>query len=529
MANSSTAQDGFKALEQKSLESLGAQFESGEVKTSFPPPENGLTASKGESPGQVPAINQNQDVPSTESATSTTEDSKSVLGGGAPTLVAIRQMGMDDGNGNIYYPPKKVVQQRFYGNSKENTWVPDSNSSGKTIVFTSLQNAQTRADFILAAGEWEEAKAITSVLGGKNVFTVVKKGRRTLNNFIRLVEKLEKAYPKRQPREIIEMLRWISGYKEFEFNRLVGTDAIEPKVNKIFTKADMDALAAMMSHSGWGEKERGVARDNQGEMVAMGHVITGMSSGYNYERRRNMIPGRPDMDNVYAMTLSGDLGQSAAQKKDGGTNQRFIGDNTEATIPELVGDVDGLNLGEHIAQGGAGNKKISTQLREYYNGYSDKDSTVRWRNTLARTNYARLSDEAKRFAASYRHKSDKLDFSGADAAAETATLQFLQHANGRAKETPRASWMPNTQVRKTIRTQGSDLAYLSKNASQYKETKIASLPPGTKVCPLDAGDNQHFNQNLADRAQFGFTYCMVMTGNFEGQVGWISNKFIKDR
>jgi hypothetical protein len=33
-----------------------------------------------------------------------------------------------------------------------------------------------------------------------------------------------------------------------------------------------------------------------------------------------------------------------------------------------------------------------------------------------------------------------------------------------------------------------------------------------------------FNQNLADRAQYGFTYCMVMTGNFEGQVGWISSK-----
>jgi hypothetical protein len=535
MANSNTAQDGYKALEQRSLASMGAQFESGEIKTSFPPPDQGLTASRGDVPAQQPGLS--------------TEEPGTMLASVSPVLLAQRQAGFDDGNGNVVTPRRNQRPERTFGNQEENTWMPDRNSNGQAIVFTSLQSAQLRAAFVLAANEWEEAKVITSVLGGKSVYTVVKKGQRTINNFIKLVQKLERAYPRATPAQITEMLRAIAGYNDDLWRVLMGKDSRVPNVNpvsNILTANDIAMLKSMMAHGdeNTAATERGVVRDNLGYLVGLGHVITGMAAGYspvaNADLRdsqawykgagaRLLNQGRT-MNNLYAATISGDLGQEAAIQDARGSNDntRYIGDGTEATAAELLGDIDGFSIGHWLQQGNGRGTSVSQILRQYYQ-YSGKDSRNRYTNFQSRA--TDLADQTQRFAHNYR-LTERGGGIMADVSddATRATNQFNGFVHNQINTSkPHASQFERTQARKTIRTQGGDLAYVSRNASEYEATKIASLPSGTKVCPLDPGNSQPFNQNLADRAQYGFTYCMVITGNFEGQHGWISNKFLKDR
>jgi hypothetical protein len=522
MSKSNDVLGGYQSMERRNLQKSGAEFASPEIAKSFPPPNNQLEASSLGSNGAT-----------------TGEKASKPIGGDNKQLIAQAQ-------------PVSQRQQapvRHYESSVSNTWQPDTRSSdGQLVYYNSPENAQRRATFIVAAGDWEETGVSSTTYQGKTIYFAIKKGRRTVSNFIRLVRKLEAAYPDASAEQITEMLRAIGGYNDHLWRVMMGKDDLVPNVNPVegkLSKADIDALRAMMAH---GEEdtaatERGVVRDNQGQLLAMGHVITGMAAGYNPVANADLRDAKgaqgnlakllgqgQTLNNLYASTIAGDLGQSAAIKDKSGADQytNYLGDHTEATAAEQVGDVDGFNIGHWLQQGGGRGQKASEILTNYYDS-SGKDSRNRWTSFKSRA--TDLADQTARFANNYRYTSKGGGIT-ADVSddATRVTNQFNGVVDSKIQDKkPTASLQGLTQQRMTIRTEGTDLAYLSTNASDYKGTKIATLGTGTRVCPLNPGDDQPFNRNLEHREIYGFTYCMVVTGGFEGQFGWISNSFLKPR
>jgi|GEM_PF-3880528 len=135
--------------------------------------------------------------------------------------------------------------------------------------------------------------------------------------------------------------------------------AITPVKDKL-TQEDIDSLQSMVEHGGNNENdERGIAKDNGGDYVAMGHVLTGVTAVINRDKKTDLTSGFMEsaggllgvgeyVDNLYASTIAGDLGQSATMinnQKGVDANTKMIGDGTEATSAELFGDVDGFNIG----------------------------------------------------------------------------------------------------------------------------------------------------------------------------------------
>lgn len=118
------------------------------------------------------------------------------------------------------------------------------------------------------------------------------------------------------------------------------------------------------------EKEIGIVKDCTGLYVAIGHTFTGMSAGPHFNEDVWPI----GVNNLYAVTISGDLGQSAVKmyyfQKTGNMNHeidRYLGGEdscTEATFAELVGDIDGFLLGS--AYESFEDQRISDVLARYY-------------------------------------------------------------------------------------------------------------------------------------------------------------------
>jgi len=169
-------------------------------------------------------------------------------------------------------------------------------------------------------------------------------------------------------------------------------------------------------------------RDCFGYDVAIGHVITGIGAGRRWDHSldhlaeaakrqgrdytaavvKNMPMGER-VDNIYSLTIAGDLGQSASLINEG-KQTNFIGPGTEATYSELVGDIDGLIMG----QGTSGTLSDKEKLSSYLSGYYCVDyladglpNAARRFNTFKsdlKAGGGKLLRESKRFSTNYNYR-----------------------------------------------------------------------------------------------------------------------------
>jgi hypothetical protein len=146
------------------------------------------------------------------------------------------------------------------------------------------------------------------------------------------------------------------------------------------------------------------------------------------------------MDNLYATTLAGDLGQMAVYVNHQGAKS-YIGSGTDATEAELVGDIDGFLIGSNIKHytGGKDLSKVGTQgarlsdlLGKYYNvskrGSAHPKTAGDRFTQFSLTNQANLLDQTKRFATTYAYGQGKWTglWSSADGAHSEKAVQAFK-------------------------------------------------------------------------------------------------------
>jgi hypothetical protein len=246
-----------------------------------------------------------------------------------------------------------------------------------------------------------------------------------VGTFIKLVRKVEVAYPGWSGEQVLNSLRRLAGYDDKNFRAMYGglapADVLKPA--GALTQKDLDTLKKMTLHTLKGAVELGIASDSRGQFVALGHVLTGISAG---QHRNKSIDLTPDwslgagerMDNLYATTIAGDLGQMAVYVSHRGAKS-YIGPGTDATDAELVGDIDGFLIGSNIglytggkslSKPGEGGARLSELLHEYYcvpERAGVVPNTVADRFTrFSLQSRATLLEQTQRFATNYAYASE---------------------------------------------------------------------------------------------------------------------------
>jgi hypothetical protein len=239
--------------------------------------------------------------------------------------------------------------------------------------------------------------------------------RSEATEYIALVRKVEQQQPTWDAARVAGALRRLAGYDTDLFQYLYGTigrpaDDLAPD-GVALSQADIDRLKALSAYAVNNSVETGLAHDDPtGTPVAMGHVICGVSAGLARNQKLQItivaaatplafLRGRASslpllLDNLYAATLAGDLGQSASQVFDKKLAKR-VGADSAATDAELTGDIDGFLIGLSMKPGNT----LSVALSSYYcvRGNSPMGASQRFRSIAAQT--PDLDDQTQRFCA----------------------------------------------------------------------------------------------------------------------------------
>jgi hypothetical protein len=217
-----------------------------------------------------------------------------------------------------------------------------------------------------------------------------------MGRYITLLRNVEAQYPNRTTSRLLDSLRALAGIDTDQFRTLLNTqpaDGIQ-RGSRRLPGADFDELEDFNFHDIRNNREIGLAIDKStNRSVAMSHVVAGLCGGIHRPEPTNRTQVGPidipfpamtrriiGLDPLYAVTMSGDLGQTAAlQQVDSVNNTRSIwgGIGLEATAAELIGDIDGFLLGNWLSTTAAGqnvrrqlvqgnNIRLSRILSEYY-------------------------------------------------------------------------------------------------------------------------------------------------------------------
>ena len=234
---------------------------------------------------------------------------------------------------------------------------------------------------------------------------------RAISDYIALVQKVERAYSQWKPEQVLAALRRIAGCDSHLFRTLFGTTEGAPVSVGVggLLATDLCDLASMSAHSGTG----GVVYDPWGQEVAVGHVLCGITAGLHRNPKFGLVAGMPlllsglqvlaglTLDNLFATTIAGDLGQSAVMvhlKR----QTTSVGPGTEATDAELVGDIDGCVLATSAM---LKDRKISDLLLAYYGPTAPAGSTAhfshRFRLFAPTLNAPALDEQTRTFAKAY--------------------------------------------------------------------------------------------------------------------------------
>jgi hypothetical protein len=249
--------------------------------------------------------------------------------------------------------------------------------------------------------------------------------------FIFRVRELEAANPAWTGVNVLDCLRRVAGYDDLKFRTMYGGDPPLPRGRALTPARLRGDLERYTSHRGnTAANETGIARERgwSAHAVAMGHVLTGISgglhrkksmdfpylyakaSGRSWTDQQKAKAGGHKLDNLYAVTLAGDLGQSAYMVNEG-KQTSYIGYGTEATYAEIVGDMDGMNIAlnlRHLTGGkslrAANGARLSEVLLAYYcsRTSSKVNRTNRFR-TFIGWGYGKLETETHHFAVNYAY------------------------------------------------------------------------------------------------------------------------------
>ena len=233
--------------------------------------------------------------------------------------------------------------------------------------------------------------------------------------WIATVQRAEKAYSGLSPFELTAAMRSLSLTDNSGFRRLFGGSApgIVLTPAPPLTQADIDNLIDWTRHRPTHptDPHPGVRTDAKGEVLTPSHVLTGITAGMTRNRMLDPTPGGSAnpfgaaLDNLFAVTISGDLGQSAAFVKVGKQSKPYTGPASEASEPELVGDIDGFLIGDSIS--GTTTSKLSEILLDYYCPCSKKPVNFRNRfKSFTASGLANLPDQILRFAKDFLYVSE---------------------------------------------------------------------------------------------------------------------------
>ncbi|MCK4790721.1 MAG: carboxypeptidase regulatory-like domain-containing protein, partial [Desulfobacteraceae bacterium] len=285
-----------------------------------------------------------------------------------------------------------------------------------------------------------------------NTVETIAKGDFCIDDFISLVKNIEASNPALSGEDILNGLRRIAGYDTEYFQKIYGDIPPAKKLN--FGTIQPHILKGMISHDIKHDVEFGVVKDRFGYDVSMGHVLTGVSGGQHRITDVDLTPwykilfgivgflAGEEMDNLYAVTISGDLGQSAYMVNEGLYEPPYIGMNTEATHAELIGDIDGVLIGKNIATllngKNLGSKAAEARLSELLSNYyqrvigempSPQVTAVNRFDDFSNEDTDYIEEQVKKFAINYTYyREGKLEgllsFTGGEA--EEAMDEFKE-------------------------------------------------------------------------------------------------------
>ncbi len=219
-----------------------------------------------------------------------------------------------------------------------------------------------------------------------------------ISDCISYIQKIEEAYPDWTASTILDNLRY-RVYNDGFFRKMLGTDSskkIEPKGN--LKQEQIDYLYDSIKHGADDNdkyKETGISQDSStGRMVAFGHVIVGIAAGVRHPlpAYKVTIPGFKifrdrvayitrvtwgkfareglGLDSLYALTITGDLGQTATPKNSlCRENCLWGGVGSDASSAELHGDIDGFLIGYWLSSTTDG-QNFRKKMRDEKNTYN---------------------------------------------------------------------------------------------------------------------------------------------------------------
>lgn len=404
-------------------------------------------------------------------------------------------------------------------------WENDKSVVGKDIYYNTEVEANIRKAEIESEGKWEEYAVESFTKDGITYWRVRMHGTRTIVNFLSVLRKAEKAYSSWTKEQMLNSLRRLGGYDNEKFQTMYGTTAAGDLVaipNRGFNAIDLRQLKEMVGHEISDYKETGIVKDLSGQYLAMGHVMTGISGGLHRKKEADLTPlysfaAGEKMDNLYAATIAGDLGQSAVLVN-AGIQHGYIGPGTEATDAELVGDIDGYLIGETFTAADLKKKWDETRnLSDFIEAYYK--STYRERFIEAsKIKEADLIDQVTRFAETYAYTLGNLRgaFSNVGTESKASYKEYkdwLSKKKIKENEKPRAKLMVS-----------ADNVHLVSDPSNYSETIDCKLMHGAKAKLIDDGAKMSFNQV---EEKYKWTKVLVMSGENEGKIGWVSRMFLK--
>jgi hypothetical protein len=229
----------------------------------------------------------------------------------------------------------------------------------------------------------------------------------TVCEYVKRVKTLEAAHTDWKFDAVLNSLRHTAVYDDPNFQQMYNLPET-PRLEIVpwVSAEDIGVLRTMSQHGGdTPDKETGMAPDSTDRMVAIGHTLTGMAAGrrYNPNVSFGVLAFCENVDNLYATTLAGDLGQYAVLLSLGTPAATA---RMDATASELTGDVDGFVLGSMIQSGEipiTDATKVSDVLGKYYgcDGGANPLNRSRFSELNKRLDPARLTDQVRRFGTTY--------------------------------------------------------------------------------------------------------------------------------
>jgi hypothetical protein len=256
-----------------------------------------------------------------------------------------------------------------------------------------------------------------------------------IGRYVTLLQRVETDYPNWTTSRLLDSLRRLAQIDTDQFQTLLGTppaDTIQESSPNLSNPEYLELFAMTYHATPPGKPEQGRCFDRStSRFIGMSHLIAGICGGIhrpipNIQTQigpvtipsGQIIRGVLRLDPLYAVTLTGDLGQTVAEyaleSVDYNGNQ-YGGVGTEATSAELHGDIDGFLIGNWLSTTTAGQNvrtqlvqgnriRLSQIISEYY-----RTTTQKTLNMIAGSGYALESNRRfSNFNASLKFITDEL-------------------------------------------------------------------------------------------------------------------------